>query len=88
VQAPTASAALSTAREHDAAGRHEEAVDALAKATRAGDLQAMSELGHRLLIGDRAPRIVPHALSFIAEAARGGEGRALARVAALTAAGA
>ncbi len=56
--------------------------------TRAGDLQAMSELGHRLLIGDRAPRLVPHALSFITEAARGGEGRALARVAALTAAGA
>jgi len=82
------SAALLTAREHDAAGRHEDAIDTLARATRGGDLQAMSELGHRLLIGDRAPQIVPHALSFIAEAARGGEGRALARVAALTAAGA
>src|SRR5262245_58163931 len=67
---------------------HEQAIDALARATRAGDLQAMSELGHRLLTGDRAPRIVPHALSFIDEAARGGEGRALARIAALTAAGA
>src|SRR5262245_41149194 len=76
------------AREHDAAGRHNDAVNTLAAATRAGDLQAMSELGHRLLIGDRAPRVVPHGLSFITEAARGGEGRALARVAALTAAGA
>ena len=82
------SAALPAAREHDAAGRHDDAINALAAATRAGDLQAMSELGHRLLIGDRAPRLVPHALSLIAEAARGGDGRALARVAALTAAGA
>jgi prolyl 4-hydroxylase len=83
-----ASAALLAAREHDAAGRHNDAINTLSAATRAGDLQAMSELGHRLLAGDRAPRLVPHALSFITEAARGGEGRALARVAALTAAGA
>ena len=83
-----ASDALLAAREHDAAGRHEDAINALSVATRAGDLQAMSELGHRLLVGDRAPMLVSHALSFIAEAARGGEGRALARVAALTAAGA
>src|ERR1041384_5817639 len=83
-----ASTALSAAREHDAAGRHEDAINALASATRGGDLQAMSELGHRLLIGDRAPRLPPHALSFSAEPARGGEGRALARMAALAAAGA
>lgn len=83
-----ASAALLAAREHDAAGRHEQAIDELARATRAGDVQAMSELGHRLLVGDRAPRIPEHGVGFIAEAARGGDGRALARVAALTAAGA
>jgi hypothetical protein len=88
VTEPIASTALLVAREHDAAGRHNDAINTLAAATRAGDLQAMSELGHRLLIGDRAPRLVPHALSFITEAARAGEGRALARVAALTAAGA
>ena len=45
------SAALLAAWEHDAAGRHEDAINTLAVATRAGDLQAMSELGHRLLIG-------------------------------------
>ena len=84
----TPSAALLAAREQDAAGRHNDAILSLREATRAGDLQAMSELGHRLLIGDRAPRLIPHALTFITEAARGGEGRALARVAALTAAGA
>lgn len=83
-----ASAALLAAREHDAAGRHNDAINALAAGARAGDLQAMSVLGHRLLVGDRAPRLIPHALSFISEAANRGEGRALARVAALTAAGA
>jgi prolyl 4-hydroxylase len=88
VTEPLASAALLAAREHDAAGRHEDAIEHLARATRAGDLQAMCELGHRLLAGNRAPRLPEHGLSFISEAARGGEGRALARIAALTAAGA
>jgi prolyl 4-hydroxylase len=45
-------------------------------------------LGHRLLVGDRAPKMVEQALALLAGAARGGEGRALARMAALTAAGA
>ena len=83
-----ASVALATARGLAAAGRHDDAIDELARATRAGDLQAMSELGHRLLTGDRVPRLPEHGVGFIQEAARGGEARALARVAALTAAGA
>ena len=83
-----ASAELLRAREHDAAGRHGEAVDELARATRGGDLQAMSELGHRLLNGDRAPRLPDDGVNLIADAAHGGEARALARIAALTGAGA
>jgi hypothetical protein len=83
-----ASAALLAAREMAAAGRHGEAMDQLARATRAGDLQAMSELGHRLMTGDLVPRLPEQGLSLIDEAARGGEARALARMAALTAAGA
>jgi prolyl 4-hydroxylase len=47
----------------------------------------MSELGHRLLVGDRAPRSPQHALPLLVEAMRGGEPRALARGAALTAGG-
>src|SRR5690606_3795145 len=43
---------------------------------------------HRLLIGDRAPKSPKHALYFISQAAKGGDGRALARLAALTASGA
>ena len=85
---PTTSAALVAAREHDAAGRHTAAIDALSRATGSGDLQAMSALGHRLLVGDRAPRLPEHGVSLVSEAAQGGEARALARVAALTAAGA
>jgi prolyl 4-hydroxylase len=82
------SAGLETAVELDAAGNHGEAFNVLKRASAAGDLPAMTELGHRLLIGDRAPKMVDHGLSLISNAARGGEGRALARLAALTAAGA
>jgi hypothetical protein len=47
----------------------------------------MSELGHRLLVGDRVPHSPKHALPLLIEAMKGGEPRALARGAALTAAG-
>ncbi len=81
------SAGLATARDHDDAGRHEQAVDALALATREGDLESMCELGHRLLVGDRAPKLVEHGLSMLAEAAQRGNSRAMVRIAALSAAG-
>jgi hypothetical protein len=80
--------ALAAAREHDVAGRHGEALETLKRAAGSGDLSATSELGHRLLAGDRAPKLVKQALALLAAAARGGEGRALARMATLTAAGA
>jgi len=83
-----ASDALASARAHDAAGRHAEALQTLKDAARGADLAATSELGHRLLVGDRAPKMVQQALALLAAAARGGEGRALARMAALTVAGA
>lgn len=47
----------------------------------------MSELGHRLLVGDRAPKSPQHALPLLIEAMKAGEPRALARGAALTAGG-
>jgi prolyl 4-hydroxylase len=79
---------LSSALELDAAGRHGEALEALKAGARTGDLPAMSELGHRLLSGDRAPAMPKQALALLAGASRAGEGRAIARMAALTAAGA
>jgi prolyl 4-hydroxylase len=85
---PADSPQLAAARTQDAAGLHAEAIDTLARATRAGDLQSMTELGHRLLVGDRAPLLPSEGLGLIVDAAKRGAARALARVAALTAAGA
>jgi prolyl 4-hydroxylase len=79
---------LAKARELDSAGSHGEALDVLKHASGRGELDAMSELGHRLLVGDRAPKLPKHALTLLMEAARRGEPRALARMAALTAGGA
>jgi TPR repeat protein len=81
-------AGLEAARQFDQAGRHAEAMEALKGASLAGDLVAMTELAHRLLVGDRAPKSPKHALYLLQEAARRGEARALARLAALTAGGA
>jgi len=83
-----ASAGLARARELDAEGRYGEAIEVLKNASRQGDLAAMSELGHRVLVGDRAPKSPQHALVFLHGAAERNEPRALARMAALTAAGA
>lgn len=79
---------LQRARELDAAGAHDQAIAALGNASRQGDLPAMSELGHRLLNGDRAQKRPQHALSFLLEAAKRGEPRAMARMAVLMAGGA
>lgn len=79
---------IEAARVLDGEGRFAESLETLKQATSKGDLPATSELGHRLLSGDRAPKSPKHALFFLREAARRGEGRALARMAALTAGGA
>ena len=82
------SAGIETARTFDETGRYADAMEALKRASLQGDLPAMTELAHRLLVGDRAPKSPKHALYLMTEAAKNGEGRALARLAALTAAGA
>lgn len=81
-------AGLEAARQFDQSGRYAEAMEALKGASLAGDPVAMTELAHRLLVGDRAPKSPKHALYLLHEAARQGEARALARLAALTAGGA
>jgi TPR repeat protein len=79
---------IEAARQLDQAGRFAEAMEALKAASLEGDLVAMTELAHRLLVGDRAPKSPKHALYLLQQAATNGEARALARVAALTAGGA
>ena len=80
--------ALELAARHDAAGRHEEAVNALAVAVGGGDVAAMTELGKRLLTGDRAPYLPRDGAGLLAEAAQAGGVEAALRLACLSALGA
>jgi hypothetical protein len=81
------SSGLAAVAEYDAAGRHSDAINLLARATARGDAAAMSALGHRLLIGDRAPLLPAEAVRFLVDASRLGDSTAQVRVAALTAGG-
>ena len=80
--------ALKSAAEHDLAGRHDDAINALARATQNGDLEAMTELGKRLVIGDRAPLLPNDGAGLLVDAARAGHAEAALKLATLTALGA
>ena len=80
--------ALTLAAEHDLAGRHDDAINALARATQAGDLDAMTELGKRLVIGDRGPLLPRDGAGFLIDAFKGGHAEAALKLATLTALGA
>jgi prolyl 4-hydroxylase len=82
------SGALELARQHDAAGRHDEAINALAVAAGGGDVAATTELGIRLLCGDRAPHLPREGASLLNDAARAGSVEAALRLACLSALGA
>lgn len=79
---------LELAARHDAEGRHEDAVNALAVATRQGDRAAMTALGKRLIIGDRAPYLPKDGARMLSDAARAGDPDAAIRLACLSALGA
>ncbi|MCP5145860.1 MAG: 2OG-Fe(II) oxygenase [Gammaproteobacteria bacterium] len=72
---------LDAAARFDDAGDHDEAVNVLARGTRAGDLTAMTTLGKRLLVGDRAPYLPKDGAGMVLEAARKGQPEAMAQVA-------
>jgi hypothetical protein len=84
---PIPQSELALAAEHDAAGRYDEAINALARGTQAGDRLCKTQLGKRLLAGDRAPALPAEGARFLHEAAVEGEPEAAARLAALTALG-
>ena len=77
--------ATARAAEHDAAGRHDQAIDELAHATRAGDIEAMTELGKRLVSGDRAPLLPEDGTRFLADALHAGSSEAALRLATMAA---
>jgi hypothetical protein len=80
--------ALAAAAAHDAAGRHDEAVNALALAAQRGDFEATVALGLRLLQGDRAPHLPKDGVGLLTDAARAGNTEAALRLAPLAALGA
>ncbi len=81
-------AGTARAAQHDAAGRHNEAINELARATQAGDIEAMTELGKRLVIGDRAPLLPADGTRFLGDAMQAGSSEAALRLAAMAALGA
>ena len=83
----SAAAELELADAHDAAGRHDEAINCLARATAQGDVEAKTRLAKRLLVGDRAPLLWREGAGFMREAAQQGGAEAAALLAVLVAAG-
>jgi prolyl 4-hydroxylase len=78
---------IEMAERHDAAGRHDDANDCLARATQQGDVEAKTRLAKRLIVGDRAPLLWREGANFMREAALQGGAEAAALVAVLMAAG-
>jgi prolyl 4-hydroxylase len=78
---------VAVAARHDASGDHDAAVNALARATQRGDLDAMTQLGKRLLVGDRAPLLPRDGAGLLRDAFKHGSADAGERVAVLAALG-
>jgi prolyl 4-hydroxylase len=80
-------ALVENAEQHDAAGRHDDAIDCLARATKLGDVEAKTRLAKRLIVGDRAPLLWREGAGFMREAVAQGGAEAAALLAVLAAAG-
>jgi prolyl 4-hydroxylase len=72
----------------DAAGAHSDAITHLATGARKHDVEAMTRLGKRLLVGDRAPCLPKDGAGLIADASGRGGAEAAAVLAVLYAVGA
>lgn len=78
---------LALAEQYDARGEHDEAINALARATRAGHVEATTRLGKRLIVGKDAPLLPIEGTRFLKEAFEKGGPEAGSRLAVLAAAG-
>ena len=78
---------LARAEQCDAAGRHYDAVNELARAAQRGDVEATTRLAKRLIVGDRAPLLPRDGVALLRQAAQGGGAEAAGRLAVLVAAG-
>ena len=81
------SATVAEALQCDSRGQHERALTLLADACRQGDVEAMTQLGQRLLTADRAPYVPEEGTQLVIQAANLGGGEAAAQVAVLAAIG-
>src|SRR5688572_4512504 len=80
--------AVAKADDLDTAGNHGAAIDQLALGARAKDVEALTRLGKRLLVGDRAPALPSQGAGFLAEAVQLGGAEAAAVLAVIYAVGA
>lgn len=78
---------LLIAEQCDARGDHDNAINALARATQLGDVEATTRLGKRLIVGVDAPLLPKEGARFLVEAFNKGGAEAAARLAVLAAAG-
>jgi prolyl 4-hydroxylase len=85
---PPSSSDVERAEQCDAAGAHADAVGHLAAGARKHDVEAMTRLGKRLLVGDRSPCLPKDGAGLIAEASARGGAEAAAVLAVLYAVGA
>ena len=86
-QSTQTNAAVTLATEHEAAGRYEEAVDALARAAQSGDVEATTELGKHLILGDLGPHLPQDGTQLLVDAVAAGGVEAALRLATLAALG-
>jgi prolyl 4-hydroxylase len=78
---------LSIAEQCDAKGDHDNAINALARATKLGNVEATTRLGKRLIVGKDAPFLPKEGAGFLIDAFNAGGAEAGARLAVLAAAG-
>lgn len=79
---------IELAARHDSLGQHDDAINALARATKNNDVDATTLLGKRLLIGDRAPYLPDAGARFLLDATKIGGAEAAGQLAVLVGAGA
>src|SRR5215470_4472681 len=82
------SADVERAERCDAAGAHGDAITHLATGARKHDVEALTRLGKRLLVGDRAPCLPKDGAGLIADASARGGAEAASVLAVLYAVGA
>jgi hypothetical protein len=78
---------VASARELDAQGRHDDAINQLATAAQRGDVEATTQLAKRIIVGDRAPRLRQQGIGLLQDAVNMGGAEAAARLAVVGAAG-